>query len=100
MQSASCTALAKPLRAAQYIRMSTEHQKYSPENQRHQIALYAKTYGIEIVRTYADLGKSGLTPEGREGLGTLLSDVVGGRADYNLVLVYDVSRWGRFQEHG
>jgi len=78
--------------------MSTEHQRYSPQNQMDRIARYAHLNGIEIVRTYADLGRSGLTLEGREGLANLLSDVVSGRADYNLILVYDVTRWGRFQD--
>jgi DNA invertase Pin-like site-specific DNA recombinase len=27
----------------------------------------------------------------------LLAEVVGGEADFEVVLVYDVSRWGRFQ---
>ena len=50
----------KPIRAAQYVRMSTEHQKYSTENQADAIRQYAARRGIEIVRTYADEGKSGL----------------------------------------
>ena len=98
MQSTSSTTLVKQIRAAQYVRMSTEHQRYSPQNQMDRIARYAHLNGIEIVRTYADLGRSGLTLEGREGLANLLSDVVSGRADYNLILVYDVTRWGRFQD--
>jgi len=40
--------------------MSTEHQKYSTENQADIIAVYAAARGMEIVRTYADEGKSGL----------------------------------------
>src|SRR5262249_28173038 len=31
-------------------------------------------------------------------LGDLLQDVQNGRADYSVVLVYDISRWGRFQD--
>src|SRR5512147_955854 len=49
-----------PVRAAQYVRMSTDHQQYSTENQAEVIAEYARTHHIEIVRTYADEGKSGL----------------------------------------
>ena len=41
-------------RAAQYVRMSTEHQQYSTNNQSDKIAEYAKRRNIEIVRTYAD----------------------------------------------
>ena len=47
-------------RAAQYVRMSTEHQQYSTENQADKIREYAARRNIEIVRTYADEGKSGL----------------------------------------
>jgi DNA invertase Pin-like site-specific DNA recombinase len=86
------------VRAAQYVRMSTEHQKYSTENQGDAIALYAATRGFEIVRTYADEGKSGLNLDGRESLQKLISDVTSGQADYAAVLVYDISRWGRFQD--
>ena len=45
---------ATSLRAAQYVRMSTEHQKYSTENQADALAQYAQKHGIEIVRTYTD----------------------------------------------
>lgn len=48
------------VRAAQYVRMSTEHQQYSTDNQALAIARYARQRGYEIVRTYADEGKSGL----------------------------------------
>ena len=44
----------KLFRAAQYVRMSTEHQQYSTENQGDKIKEYAEHRGIEIVRTYAD----------------------------------------------
>jgi DNA invertase Pin-like site-specific DNA recombinase len=87
-----------PLRAAQYVRMSTEHQRYSTENQADAIARYAQRHGLEIVRTYADEGKSGLNLEGRASLQQLISDVTTGTADYTVVLVYDISRWGRFQD--
>lgn len=84
--------------AATYVRMSTEHQKYSTDNQIAVIRRYAEKSGFEIVRSYADEGKSGLRLIGRDALQRLLSDVETGRADYKVVLVYDVSRWGRFQD--
>ena len=87
-----------PIRAAQYVRMSTEHQKYSTENQAEIIAQYAAKRGFEIVRTYEDAGKSGLRLEGRLSLQRLIADVRSGSADFAAVLVYDVSRWGRFQD--
>ena len=53
-----------PTRAAQYVCMSTENQRYSTENQSEIIRSYAESRGIEIVRTYADDGKTGLNLEG------------------------------------
>ena len=85
-------------RAAEYVRMSTEHQKYSTDNQSSAIRKYAEQRGYEIVRTYADEGKSGLNIGGRRGLQQLLKDVEAGDSDFEALLVYDVSRWGRFQD--
>jgi DNA invertase Pin-like site-specific DNA recombinase len=87
-----------PLRAAQYVRMSTDIQRYSTTNQADVIAAYARSRNIAIVRTYADEGLSGLSIQWRGGLKSLIEDVEGGRADFGCVLVYDVSRWGRFQD--
>jgi DNA invertase Pin-like site-specific DNA recombinase len=78
--------------------MSTEHQKYSTENQAAAIRRYAAQRGIEIVRTYADEGKSGLRLDGRDALKQLIGDVESGEAEFDTILVYDVSRWGRFQD--
>jgi DNA invertase Pin-like site-specific DNA recombinase len=86
------------LRAAQYVRMSTDHQHYSIDNQMAIIGAYAIAHGISIVRTYKDEGESGLKIKNRSGLKNLIDDVRRERADFKLVLVYDVSRWGRFQD--
>jgi DNA invertase Pin-like site-specific DNA recombinase len=88
----------EPVRAAQYVRMSTEHQQYSTENQADVLREYGEKRGIEIVRTFSDSGKSGLRIEGRDGLKSLLDLVQNGRPDFSIILVYDVSRWGRFQD--
>ena len=85
-------------RAAQYVRMSTEHQQYSTQNQAQIIRDYAEQRGIEIVKTYADDGKSGLVIGGRAALQKMIADVEAGAAGFNVILVYDVSRWGRFQD--
>ncbi|UBM11020.1 recombinase family protein [Cupriavidus metallidurans] len=85
-------------RAVEYVRMSTEHQQYSTENQRDKIREYANRRGLEIIRTYADEGRSGLRIDGREALQRLIQDVTSGQADFQAILVYDVSRWGRFQD--
>ncbi|MCW5749630.1 MAG: recombinase family protein [Alphaproteobacteria bacterium] len=96
--SALPSAAAEQPRAAEYVRMSTEHQRYSTSNQRAAIRTYAEQRGIRVVESYCDEGKSGLRLSGRDGLERLLADVSSGRAMFELVLVYDVSRWGRFQD--
>lgn len=95
---ASSSSSSHLKRAAQYLRMSTEHQQYSIANQSASIALYAAAHNVGIVRSFTDEGKSGTTINGRKGLQELLQAVQSGSADFDLILVYDVSRWGRFAD--
>lgn len=83
---------------AQYLRMSTDNQKYSTYNQMLYISEYAKKNGMTIVKTYKDEGKSGLTIAGRPGLQNLIFDVTNHKVDIDAILIYDVSRFGRFQD--
>jgi DNA invertase Pin-like site-specific DNA recombinase len=78
--------------------MSTDHQKYSTENQLDTIRRYAEQRGYIIVRVFEDSGRSGLRMDGRDGLKSLMFEVQSGTADFQAILVYDVSRWGRFQD--
>lgn len=78
--------------------MSTDHQKYSTENQLTTIRRYAEQRGFDIGDIYEDSGRSGLTVDGRDGLQKLMNDVQSGEASFKAILVYDVSRWGRFQD--
>jgi DNA invertase Pin-like site-specific DNA recombinase len=89
---------ASTLKAAQYLRMSTEHQRYSLRNQAEAIAAYAVAHGYDITRTYFDPGKSGLTLKHRKGLQALLTAALSPTRDFDAILVLDVSRWGRFQD--
>lgn len=84
--------------AALYVRASTEHQSYSTAHQELALREYAAQHNFDVVAVYRDEGRSGLTLHGRSGLLRLLNDVQAGRADYIAILVYDVSRWGRFQD--
>lgn len=83
--------------AAQYIRMSTDKQDLSPSIQKEAIAAYAAARSMQVVATYEDEGRSGVHLKNRPALLRLLHDVTGSRA-FSAVLVYDVSRWGRFQD--
>lgn len=85
-------------RAAQYLRVSKDQQRYSLAGQEAAVRSFASERGFTIVQTYVDQGVSGLTTAGRKGMQQLLADIVGGAADYEAVLVYDISRWGRFQD--
>src|SRR5258708_32298548 len=97
-QAPSCQSGTGATRVVESVRMSTEHQQYSTDNQRKVIQQYAEGRGMTIARTYTDAGKSGLRIDGRDALKQLIHDVENGQADFNAILVYDVSRWGRFQD--
>jgi DNA invertase Pin-like site-specific DNA recombinase len=86
-----------PIRAAQYLRMSSDNQRYSTENQQNAIAEYAQQHGYDIVATYLDAGKSGLSLKGSGALKQLLRDTLAAQRAFDAILVLDVSRWGRFQ---
>jgi DNA invertase Pin-like site-specific DNA recombinase len=73
--------------AAQYLRISTEHQQYSLENQASAIQGYASLHAFEIVQTYTDNARSGVTLKNRPGLQQLLHDVVRGTQPFKAILV-------------
>jgi DNA invertase Pin-like site-specific DNA recombinase len=84
--------------AAQYLRVSHGGRDYPLELQQAAIAKYAQRHNLAVISTYSDVGKSGLTMRLRSGFRRLIQDVITGRAAYRAVLVYDKSRWGRFQD--
>lgn len=92
------TKMEEKTKAAAYVRMSTEHQKYSPENQMAAIRDYADKHGYEIIQIYSDEGKSGLNIAGRASLQRMIDDVQNKNVKYKAILVLDVTRWGRFQD--
>jgi DNA invertase Pin-like site-specific DNA recombinase len=89
---------SRPIMAAEYVRMSTDKQDTSIANQQAAIAAYADAHNMLVVRTFADEGRSGLDIAGRPALSTLLQHVETGTLGCSVVLVLDVSRWGRFQD--
>ncbi|MGH6996722.1 MAG: recombinase family protein, partial [Phenylobacterium sp.] len=82
----------------QYLRMSTPQQPHSLEHQAAVIAVYAQRQAYDIVRSYEDAAVSGVNAKKRPAFAELLATVLGGKADFESILVYDVSRWGRFQD--
>jgi len=84
-------------RAVAYVRMSTERQEYSTRNQLDVIEAYATARNLTLDAVYEDAGKSGLTKRGRPALCRLL-DAVQQPHNFAFILVYDMTRWGRFQD--
>ena len=79
------------LRAAQYLRMSTDEQDYSTLNQAEAIAGYAAAHNIEVVRTYSDDARSGLQLNGRPGLDLIIAARMSGTEDiHDYVLLREV----------
>jgi len=78
--------------------MSTDHQQFSTSNQLDYIRGYAAKHAMEIIQVYEDDGKSGLSTQGRDEFNRLMDDITSRRAAFKAVLVYDISRWGRFQD--
>jgi len=98
MKPADTNTTQTKIQAAAYVRMSTEHQQYSTQNQFDVIREFAARRGMEIIKVYSDEGKSGLNIEGRDSLAQMITDVQGDTCEYSCILVYDISRWGRFQD--
>ena len=97
-RSAKCSTSLAGTSAAQYVRMSTDYQQYSTESQKREISEFAASQNITIVATYEDAGRSGVTLRGRPALSQLLEDVQSATRVFDVLLVFDVSRWGRFQD--
>ena len=70
--------------AVAYVRMSTDHQKYSTENQLDIIQNYATARGLQILRVVEDSGRSELRLDGREALQNLMAEVRTGQAHSGL----------------
>jgi len=87
-----------PIPVAAYVRTATVCQNNPTSNQMDAIQEYAKRNGMEIIKVYSDEGKSGLSIKGRDALLQMLADAQSGHAGFCHILVYDVSRWGRFQD--
>lgn len=81
--------------AVGYVRMSTDMQDTSPEQQRSEIEKLAERMGATIIRWYEDLGISGDKTEKRADFIRMRHDAekVG---DFKLILVWDQDRFGRF----
>jgi DNA invertase Pin-like site-specific DNA recombinase len=78
--------------------MSTPQQPNSLAQQAAVIGAFAQHRRYEIDRSYEDAALRGVGARKRPVFQELLATVLRGRADFEAILVYDVSRWGRFQD--
>lgn len=84
------------IRCAAYMRYSSKKQgKTSIQTQRKEISAYAKRRGWTVVKEYIDRGFSGRNEE-RPEFKNMLADALGKkRADWDVLLVRDLSRFAR-----
>lgn len=84
-------------KAVAYVRMSTDHQKYSTTNQLEVIKKYAENNNFNLIEIFSDDGCSGVQLKGRDEAIRLFDIIHKGQIQFKHLLVYDVSRWGRYQ---
>jgi DNA invertase Pin-like site-specific DNA recombinase len=88
--------MAAALRAALYLRVSTDQQ--TTENQRLVLAKLAERRGFEIVREYEDAGISGASGrDKRPAFDTMLKDAA--RRRFDVLLTWSIDRLGRSVLH-
>ncbi|WP_272940787.1 recombinase family protein [[Erwinia] mediterraneensis] len=78
--------------------MSTNLQEFSLDNQAQFIKKYADGHNMEIIHTYDDAGKSGVSTIRRHDFNKLVNDVLKKEINIDAVLVYDISRFGHFKD--
>ncbi len=86
------------INAAQYLRASTSAQDFSTHVQDLGNRAYAELNDMVIVKTYRDEARSGVTISRRQDMQQLMLDVQDKERGFDVLLVRDVTRWGRFQD--
>lgn len=87
-------------KAAAYLHSATSCTPDDPQDpaireQNELIRAYAQRNNMDIVKTYIDGGKCGV--DARSGLRNMIADAHSGAAKYEVILMRDISRWGREQ---
>ncbi len=85
------------MRAIAYCRCSTDMQEASIPDQKKSIEEYASKNSLEIIRWFDDEGRSGRNAEERPAFMSMIDYVRSSPNNFKYVLVYDCSRWGRFE---
>ena len=81
--------------AVSYIRMSSDLQEASPDQQRAEVAKLAEKHGYRIIREYFDQGISGDATDKRKAFLRMIRDAEE-KADFAAILCWDQDRFGRF----
>ena len=84
----------RPVAAVTYVRMSSDKQEESPEQQRAELAKLAERGGFQVVREYFDSAISGDATEKRKQFQKMIADAE--RGEFKAILCWDQDRFGRF----
>ena len=83
---------------AGYLRSANQLEGDTLRGQLEAVIRYARDHDMQIVRVYCDECGSGLRRGGRSSLRQMFRDIESGADDFDAILLFDPSRWGRFQE--
>ena len=87
--------LQSAILAVLYLRMSSDKQDTSIDDQRAELLAYAAKHGYTIVREYCDSGISGWKSRERKGFQHLIADASVG--EFQVVLCWGQCRFSRFE---
>jgi DNA invertase Pin-like site-specific DNA recombinase len=83
------------LKAAIYLRCSTDKQEYSLDDQEKPILEFAHKHDHEVVARFVDDAVSGMSVNGREDFKRMIELGTQKNPPFEIILVYDVSRFSR-----
>lgn len=80
--------------AVSYVRMSSDKQDASPDQQRNELVKLAERGGFQLIREYFDDAISGDRTEKRKAFQRMIADAE--RGEFKAILCWDQDRFGRF----